>query len=117
MTFTQEKNNEEDEGDEEDERDEELNWEQELEDRLLQEFPQEEQEDGEEEETEASAEDRIGTEISERFDRDDSNLTMILVNIVWKLSKLILIEIKLVENNLCFRQIQNMQNVLLVLVH
>lgn len=87
--------------------DEQLNWEQELEDRLLEEFPQEEQEDREEEESEASAEDRIGTEISERFERDDSKLTMIMVNVVWELSKLILIEIKSIENNLCFSQIQN----------
>lgn len=64
-----------------DTEEEELNWEEELEDRLLKEFPQEEQEDEEEEESEASAEDRIGTEISERFDRDDSNLTVMLVNI------------------------------------
>ncbi|KAG7316817.1 hypothetical protein KOW79_020358 [Hemibagrus wyckioides] len=61
-----------------DTEEEELNWEEELEDRLLKEFPQEEQEDEEDEESEASAEDRIGTEISERFDRDDSNLTVML---------------------------------------
>lgn len=84
--FTQEK----DEQALEDEDEEQLNREQELEDRLLQEFPQEEQEgeeEEEEEEFEASAEDRIGTEISERFDRDDSNLNVMVVNIVWDLSK------------------------------
>lgn len=71
----------EDEGDEE-----QLNWEKELEDRLLTEFPQEEQEDGEDEESEAGTEDRIGTEISERFDRDDGNLTTIVVNKVWEVN-------------------------------
>lgn len=60
-----------------------MNWEQEIEERLLEEFPEEEQEDIEEEESEASAEDRIGIEISERFDRDDDKLTMIMVSIVW----------------------------------
>ncbi|KAF7690035.1 adenylate kinase 9 isoform X1 [Silurus meridionalis] len=57
---------------------EQLNWEQELEERLLEEFPEEEQENGEEEESKASAEVRIGREISERFDSDDSNLTTIM---------------------------------------
>lgn len=83
--FDEEKDEEEDE--------DQLNWERELEDRLLMEFPQEEQEVGEEEESETSAEDRIGTEISERFDRDESNLTMIMVNIVWEFIKLIRTEI------------------------
>lgn len=71
------------------EDEDQLNWEQELEYKLLEEFPEEEQEDEEEEESEASAEYRIGTEISERFDRDDGNLNMIMVNIVWELSKMI----------------------------
>ncbi|XP_053340029.1 adenylate kinase 9-like [Clarias gariepinus] len=63
---------------EDDQDEDQLNWEQELEDRLLEEFPQEEKEDGEEEESESSAEDRIRAEISEQFDRDDSNLTMMM---------------------------------------
>lgn len=66
-----------------------MNWERELEDRLLTEFPQEEQEVGEEEESEASAQDQIGTEISERFERDDSNLTTIMVKTDWELIRLI----------------------------
>lgn len=66
---------------EDDQDEDQLNWEQELEDRLLEEFPQEEKEDGEEEESESSAEDRIRAEISEQFDRDDSNLTMMMVNL------------------------------------
>ncbi|KAI5085667.1 adenylate kinase 9 isoform X2, partial [Silurus meridionalis] len=60
------------------EDEEQPNWEQELEERLLEEFPMEELEDGEEEEPEADATDRIGTEISERFERDDSNLTIVM---------------------------------------
>lgn len=48
---------------------------------LQNEFPEEGPEDGEEEETEASAENRIGTEISDRFDKDESNLNTMLVNI------------------------------------
>ncbi|XP_053469806.1 adenylate kinase 9 isoform X2 [Ictalurus furcatus] len=67
-----------DEEDEVQEDEDQLNWEQELEYKLLEEFPEEEQEDEEEEESEASAEYRIGTEISERFDRDDGNLNMIM---------------------------------------
>lgn len=109
--FTEEKDDEEEEVQDEDEDEEQLNWKQELEDRLLKEFPQEEQDDGEEEEPEASAEDRIGTEISERFDRDDSNLTMIVVNIVLELTKLILIEMKSIETDVCFSQIQNKAHV------
>ncbi|KAB5539635.1 hypothetical protein PHYPO_G00091290 [Pangasianodon hypophthalmus] len=73
-----EKDDEEEEVQEDEGDEEQLNWEQELEDRLLEEFPQEEEEDGEEEESEASAKDRIGAEISERFDKDDSSLTMIM---------------------------------------
>ncbi|KAK3516708.1 hypothetical protein QTP70_022501 [Hemibagrus guttatus] len=73
-----EKDTEEEEVQEDEMDEEQLNWEEQLEDRLLKEFPQEEQDDVEEEESEAGAEDRIGTEISERFDRDDSNLTVML---------------------------------------
>uniref|UniRef100_W5KSE9 Adenylate kinase 9 n=1 Tax=Astyanax mexicanus TaxID=7994 RepID=W5KSE9_ASTMX len=50
-------------------------WEQELEATLLQEFPNEEEEIMEEEEAEDIAEERLEMEISERFDKDDSNVT------------------------------------------
>ncbi|XP_062872509.1 adenylate kinase 9 [Trichomycterus rosablanca] len=69
---------EEEEIQEEDGVAEQLDWEEELEATLLTEFPQEEDEYGEEEESEASAEDRIGSEISERFNTDDSNVSKML---------------------------------------
>ncbi|XP_060721057.1 adenylate kinase 9 [Tachysurus vachellii] len=67
------------EGGHEKESDEEQpNWEEQLEDMLQNEFPEEGPEDREEEETEASAENRIGTEISDRFEKDESNLNTML---------------------------------------
>ncbi|KAK7133640.1 hypothetical protein R3I94_015495 [Phoxinus phoxinus] len=53
---------------------EEQEWE-EMEAILLEEFPPVEEEEAEDEETETSAEERLETEISQRFERDENNLT------------------------------------------
>lgn len=60
---------------------EQLNWEKELEATLIAEFPQDEEDYGEDEESEASAEDRIRIEISERFTTDENNISKMLVGI------------------------------------
>lgn len=63
---------------------EEQEWE-EMEAILLEEFPPVEEEEAEDEETETSAEERLETEISQRFERDESNLTSMTVRRSWKL--------------------------------
>lgn len=56
---------------------EELEWE-EIEAMLLEEFPPEEEE-AEKEETEDNAKERLEMEISQRFEKDDNNLTSMMV--------------------------------------
>lgn len=56
---------------------EELEWE-EIEAMLLEEFPPEEEE-AEKEETEDNAKERLEMEIIQRFEKDDNNLTSMMV--------------------------------------
>lgn len=51
----------------------------EMEIMLLDEFPAVEEEEAEDEETEAGAEERLEMEISQRFEKDDNNLTNMMV--------------------------------------
>lgn len=46
---------------------------------LLEEFPAVEEEEAEDEDTEAGAEERLEMEISQRFEKDDNNLTSMMV--------------------------------------
>lgn len=62
--------------DEDDEEQQEL---EEMEAMLLEEFPAVEEEEAEDEETEAGAEERLEMEISQRFEKDDNNLTSMMV--------------------------------------
>ncbi|XP_050995505.1 adenylate kinase 9 isoform X2 [Labeo rohita] len=75
---------EQDEDDDDDDDDEEVQSEmmdeeqqelEEMEAMLLEEFPPVEEEEAEDEETEAGAEERLEMEISQRFEKDDSNIT------------------------------------------
>ncbi|KAA0708502.1 Adenylate kinase 9 [Triplophysa tibetana] len=67
---------EEGQGETEEMNEEELEWE-EIEAMLLEEFPPEEEE-AEKEETEDNAKERLEMEISQRFEKDDNNLTSIM---------------------------------------
>ncbi len=51
----------------------------EMEIMLLDEYPSVEEEEAEDEETEAGAEERLEMEISQRFEKDDNNLTSMIV--------------------------------------
>ncbi len=51
----------------------------EMEIMLLDEYPAVEEEEAEDEETEAGAEERLEMEISQRFEKDDNNLTSMIV--------------------------------------